>query len=62
MFVKAKNLNLDTPKTKGFWLSVFSRLARNKLAMTSGCIIVVLTLLCIIVPMFSSVILLVDLS
>ena len=55
MFVKAKNLNLDTPKTKGFWLSVFSRLARNKLAMTSGCIIVVLTLLCIVVPMFSSV-------
>ncbi|MBX9866441.1 MAG: ABC transporter permease subunit [Burkholderiales bacterium] len=55
MFVKAKNFNLDTPKTKGFWLSVFSRLARNKLAMTSGCIIVVLTLLCIVVPMFSSV-------
>lgn len=55
MFFKTKNLNLDAPKTKGFWLSVFSRLARNKLAMTSLCIIIALTLLCVFAPMFSSV-------
>jgi hypothetical protein len=55
MFFKTKNLNLAAPKTKVFWLSVFSRLARNKLAMTSLCIIIALTLLCIFAPMFSSV-------
>lgn len=55
MFTKTKNLNLDIPKTKGFWQSVFSRLAKNKLAMTSGLIIIVLTLMCIFVPMFSHV-------
>ncbi len=55
MFFKTKSLNLDAPKTKGFWLSVFSRLARNKLAMTSLCIIIGLTILCIFAPMFSSV-------
>lgn len=55
MFVKAKDLDLETPKTKGFWLSVFGRLSKNKLAMTSAAIIILLTLLCIFVPMFSSV-------
>lgn len=55
MVFKTKNLNLETPKTKGFWLSVFGRLSKNKLAMTSGCIIIILTLMCIFVPMFSSV-------
>lgn len=55
MLIKTKDLNLDTPKTKGFWLSVFSRLAKNKLAMTSGVIIILLTLMCIFVPMFSHV-------
>ncbi|RTL02776.1 MAG: ABC transporter permease subunit [Proteobacteria bacterium] len=55
MFIKAKNLNLETPKTKGFWLSVFGRLSKNKLAMTSAFIILALTILCICVPIFSSV-------
>lgn len=55
MFIKAKNLNLETPKTKGFWLSVFGRLSKNKLAMTSAFIILALTILCICVPIFSSI-------
>lgn len=55
MFIKAKNLNLETPKTKGFWLSVFGRLSKNKLAMTSALVILALTILCICVPIFSSV-------
>lgn len=55
MFIKAKNLNLETPKTKGFWLSVFGRLSKNKLAMTSAFVILALTILCICVPIFSSV-------
>ncbi|MEN9945884.1 MAG: hypothetical protein RLZZ293_270 [Pseudomonadota bacterium] len=55
MILKAKNFNLDAPQAKGFWRSVFSRLSRNKLAMTSGLIIIVLALLCAIVPIFSSI-------
>lgn len=55
MLIKTKDLNLDTPKTKGFWLSVFGRLAKNKLAMSSALIIIILTLMCIFVPMFSSI-------
>lgn len=55
MMFKTKNLNLEAPKTKGFWLNVFSRLSRNKLAMISFFIIFTLTLLCIFVPMLSKV-------
>lgn len=55
MLFNSKNLNLDTPKTRGFWLSVFIRLRRNKLAMTSGLIIIFLALLCIFQPIFSSI-------
>lgn len=55
MIFKTKNLNLDTPKTKGFWHNVFNRLKRNKLAMISLFIIISLTLLCIFVPMFNSI-------
>ncbi len=55
MLFKTKNLNLDVPKTKGFWLNVFSRLSRNKLAMVSLFIILGLTLMCILVPIFSHV-------
>lgn len=55
MIFKTKNLNIDAPATKGFWRSVFSRLSRNKLAVASGLIIVILTLMCIVVPMFSGV-------
>lgn len=53
MLIKTNNLNLDIPKTKGFWMSVFGRLAKNKLAMISLAIIITLTLMCIFVPMFS---------
>jgi oligopeptide transport system permease protein len=55
MIFKAKNLNLDIPKTKGFWHNVFSRLSHNKLAMVSLFIIIILTLMCIFVPMMSTV-------
>lgn len=53
MLIKTNNLNLDIPKTKGFWMSVFGRLAKNKLAMISLAIIITLTLMCIFVPMLS---------
>lgn len=55
MVFSTKNIDLSAPKTKGFWMSVFGRLAKNKLAMTSLFIIIVLTMMCIFVPMFSSV-------
>ena len=55
MLFKTKDLNLDAPKTRGFWASVFRRLSKNKLAMTSGLIIVILALMCIFEPMLSHI-------
>lgn len=54
MFLKVKELNLDIPKAKGFWSNVFKRFCRNKLAVASLLIIITLTLLCLLVPPFSS--------
>jgi oligopeptide transport system permease protein len=53
MFIKTKDLQLDIPKAKGFWRSVFGRLVRNRLAMASGILIITLALLCILVPLLS---------
>ncbi|TXI92917.1 MAG: ABC transporter permease subunit [Neisseriales bacterium] len=55
MLAKTKDLNLDIPKAKGFWSNVFKRFAKNKLALLSLSIIVILTLMCIFVPMLSSI-------
>lgn len=55
MLFKTKDLPLNTPKATGFWLGVFSRLKRNKLAMTSGFIILLLALNCVFLPLFNSV-------
>lgn len=55
MLAKTKDLNLDIPKAKGFWSNVFKRFARNKLALLSVSIIILLTLMCIFVPMLSSI-------
>ncbi len=55
IFIKTKNLHLDIPKTRGFWLSAFRRLSRNKLAMASAIIILILAILCIVEPMFSHI-------
>lgn len=54
-FKKEKLINLTQVQAKGFWSSVWNRLSRNKLAMASAFILVGLTLLCIFVPVFSSV-------
>ncbi len=55
MLAKTKDLNLDIPKAKGFWSNVFKRFSKNKLALLSLSIIVILTLMCIFVPMLSSI-------
>ena len=55
IFIKTKNLHLDIPKPRGFWLSAFRRLSRNKLAMASAIIILILAFLCIVEPMFSHI-------
>ena len=55
MLAKTKDLNLDIPKAKGFWSNVFKRFAKNKLALLSLSIIILLTLMCIFVPMLSSI-------
>ena len=55
MIIKAQNLQLDIPKSQSFWMGVLSRLARNKLALSSLALLVIFTLLCIFVPLASSV-------
>lgn len=55
MLAKAKDLNLDVPKAKGFWSNVFKRFCKNRIALASLAIIVILTLMCIFVPMLSSI-------
>ncbi len=55
ILMKTKNLHLDAPKTRGFWSNAFKRLSRNKLAMASAMVIIILAILCIVEPMFSHV-------
>lgn len=55
MLAKTKDLNLNIPKAKGFWSNVFKRFSKNKLALLSLSIIIILTLMCIFVPMLSSI-------
>ncbi len=55
IFIKTKNLHLDAPKPRGFWLSACKRLSHNKLALSSAVVIILFALLCIFVPMFHSV-------
>lgn len=42
------------PKSRGFWQNAFKRFQSNKLAMFSLIILLFFTILCIVVPMFSS--------
>ncbi len=42
-------------KSRGFWSSVFQRLGKNRLALVSGLIILLLAGMCIFVPLFSSI-------
>ncbi|AUR52388.1 ABC transporter permease subunit [Aquella oligotrophica] len=55
MLAKTKDLKLEVPKAKGFWSNVFKRFSKNKLALLSLLIIIILTLMCIFVPMLSSI-------
>lgn len=55
MLAKTKDLKLEIPKAKGFWSNVFKRFSKNKLALVSLSIIIILTLMCIFVPMLSSI-------
>ncbi len=55
MLFKTKNLHLDAPKARGFWLNVLRRLSHNKLALASAILIIILTILCIFEPMFSHI-------
>src|SRR3990167_9958997 len=54
--VKANKIqgNLIIPKTKGFWYNAIIRFKHNYIAMLSFVIILILTLLCIFVPIFSA--------
>jgi oligopeptide transport system permease protein len=51
---KSRDLGLETPKTKGFWITAFRRFMHNYLAMGSFIVVVILALLCIFVPVFST--------
>lgn len=53
IFFKTKNLHLEAPKPRGFWLNALQRLFRKKIAMISAMIIFSLALLCIFQPILS---------
>ncbi|MCX7971466.1 MAG: ABC transporter permease, partial [Negativicutes bacterium] len=55
MLFTTQAIQIDAPVARGFWYGVLRRFSANRLAVVSLAVIVVLTLLCLLVPLFGDI-------